>query len=315
MFATSIIWRGTTIIYVRIYIRVFILLIVGLFIVAVFGSVARAQRACSITPTLRIRTATNIFNFQQERTLGDIEAEWVENNYHPVYDAELTAHLSAVASRILSQFPREQARVRIILIDTAEAESLSIGPERIYITRKMITLLKNDDELAGLLGHELGHILAHQNATIMSELFRRILGVNAVSDRKDISETVTRLFATIDRDRKLLRKSAQIIETQEAIHQYEADRVALYASAAAGFSPQAFVQLFDRSAKTNGKAGNLMTDFFAAANSDTRRLREIKKTLKRLPVPCREIVPASSKEFRTWQAAVISYPDFGTHDD
>ena len=55
----------------------------------------------------------------------------------------------------------------------------------------MITLLKNDDELAGLPGHELGHMLARQNATIMSQLFRRILGVNAVSDRRDISETVT----------------------------------------------------------------------------------------------------------------------------
>lgn len=295
--------------------RVRILLIVGLFIVVVFGSVARAQQVCSVTPALGIRTATNIFNVQQERILGDIEAEWVETNYHPVDDVELTAHLNAVAGRILSQFPRDQAPVRIILIDTPEAESLSVGPERIYITRKMVTLLKNDDELAGLLGHELGHILAHQNATIMSQLFRGILGVNAVGDRKEISETVARLFASIDRDRKLLRKSAQIIERQEAIQQYEADRVALYASAAAGFSAQAFVELFDRSTNTNGKAGNLMTDFFAATTSNTRRLREIKKTLKQLPGPCREIAPASSIEFRTWQAAVRSYSDFGKHDD
>jgi predicted Zn-dependent protease len=158
----------------------------------------------------------------------------------------------------------------------------------------MVRLLKNDDELAGLPGHELGHILAHQNATIMSQLFRRILGVIAVSDRK---ETVTLLFASIDRDRKLLRKSAQIIERQAAIHQYEADRVALYASAAAGFSPQAFAELFDRSAKTNGKAGNLMTDFFAATTSDTRRLREIKKTLKWLPAPCRELYLLSRMSF------------------
>jgi predicted Zn-dependent protease len=179
----------------------------------------------------------------------------------------------------------------------------------------MITLLKSDDELAGLLGHELGHILAHQNAVIMSQLFRRILGVNTISDRKNILETMTRLFASIDRDRKLLWKSAQIMETQEGIHQYEADRVALYASAAAGFSPQAFVELFDRWAKTNGNSGNLMTDIFAATTSDTRRLREIKRTLKGLPSPCREIMPASSTEFRTWQAAVKSFPDFGTHDD
>ena len=303
-------------IHVTVHCRVPLLSIACLFIVVAVGSVVRAQQPCSITPALGIRTATNIFNVQQERTLGDIEAEWVESNYHPVHEVELAAHLNTVAGRILSQFPPDQApRVRIILIDTPGAESFSIGPERIYITRQMITLLKNDDELAGLLGHELGHILAHQNAVIMSQLFRGILGVNTISDRKDISQTVNRLFASIDRDRRLLRKSAQIIETQEAIHQYEADRVALYASAAAGFSPQAFAELFDRSAKTNGKAGNLMTDIFAATTSDTRRLREIKKTLKRLPGPCREIVPVSSTEFRSWQAAVESYPDFGTHDD
>jgi predicted Zn-dependent protease len=301
-------------IHVTVHYRIRILSIVVLFIVAV-GSVVRAQQPCSVTPVLRIRMATNIFNAQQERTLGDIEAEWVESNYHPVHDVELAVHLNTVAARILSQFPPDRARVRIILIDTSEAESFSVGPERIYITRKMIASLKNDDELAGLLGHELGHILAHQNAVIVSQLFRRILGVNTISDRKDILETMTRLFATIDRDRKLSWKSTQIIETQEAIHQYEADRVALYASAAAGFSPQAFVDLFNRSAKTNGKVGNFMTDIFAATNSDTRRLREIKKILKGLPGPCREIAPASSTEFRSWQAAVNSYPDFGTHDD
>jgi len=301
-------------IHVTVHYRIPILSIVALFI-AVVGSVVRAQQPCSVTPALRIRAAANIFNTQQERTLGDIEAEWVESNYHPVHDAGLAAHLNTVAGRILSQFPSDRARVHIILIDRSEAQSFSVGPERIYITRKMIASLKNDDELAGLLGHELGHILAHQNAVIMSQLFRRILGVNTISDRKNILETMTRLFASIDRDRRLLWKSAQILETQEGIHQYEADRVALYASAAAGFSPQAFVDLFDRSAKTNGKAGNLMADIFAATTSDTRRLREIKKTLKGLPGPCREIAPASSSEFRTWQATVSSYPDFGPHDD
>jgi predicted Zn-dependent protease len=293
-----------------VHIRVPILSSVWLFILVVFvGNAVRAQQPCSVTPALRIRTAAHIFSVQQERTLGDIEAEWVESNYHAVHDEELAAHLNTVAGRILSQFPRVRVHVSIILIDTPEADSFSAGPERIYVTRKMITLLKNDDELAGLLGHELGHILTHQNAIIMSQLFHEILGVNAVSDRKDISDKFTRLFDSIDRDTKMLRKAAQTIERQEAIQQYEADRVALYASAAAGFSPQAFVELFNRSAKTNGRAGNLMTDIFAATNSNKRRLREIYKTLKQLPGPCREIVATSSTEFRTWQAAVISYPD------
>ena len=145
----------------------------------------------------------------------------------------------------------------------------------------------------------------------VSQLFHEILGVNAVSDRKDISHKLRQMLDRIDRDTKLLRKAAQIMQRQEGIHQNEADRVALYASAAAGYSPQAYVELFDRSAGTNASNGNVLTDFFEAPTSDLRRIREIKKTLKQLPRPCQEIVPAVSAEFRTWQAAVMSHPDFG----
>jgi hypothetical protein len=149
----------------------------------------------------------------------------------------------------------------------------------------------------------------HENAIIVSQLFHEVLGVNAVRDRKDISEKLRRMLDGIDRDRKLLRKAAQIIERQEGIRQNEADRVAVYASAAAGFSPQAYGELFDRSAGINGSSGSFLTDFFGETTSNLRRLREIKKTVRQLPRPCREIVPATSAEFLTWQAAVISYPD------
>jgi predicted Zn-dependent protease len=276
--------------------------------VFVAGTV-RAQQSCSVTVPISIPTAVNIFSAQQERTLGDIEAEMVQSNYHPVQDEELAAHLNAIAGRVLSQLPRDQLLVHVILIDTPEPESFSVGPERIYISRKMVALLRNDDELAGLLGHELGHILMHQNAIIVSQLFHEILAVNAVSDRKDIAEKLMRLLNSIDRDTMLLRKTAQLIDRQEGIHQNQADRVALYASAAAGFSPRAYAELFDRSAGTKGSSGSVLTDFFGSTTSNLRRLREIKKGLKQLPRPCQEIVPVVLPEFRTWQAAVIAGPD------
>jgi predicted Zn-dependent protease len=256
-----------------------------------------------------IPTAAQIFSIQQERTLGDIEAEWVETDYHVAQNEKFAAHLNAIAGRVLSQFPREPAQVHVILIDSPAAEAFSTGPERIYISGKMVALLRSDDELAGLLGHELGHIVTHQNAVIMSQLFREILDVSAVGDRKDISEKLRRMLDSIDRDKKLSRKATNIIERHEGINQNGADRVALYAAAASGFSPQAYVELFDRSAETNGNRGSVLNDFFGTTTSNLRRLREIKKALKQLPQPCREIVPAASAEFRTWQAAVMSDPD------
>jgi predicted Zn-dependent protease len=273
------------------------------------GGTVRAQPSCSVAVPISVPTAVNIFSAQQERTLGDIEAKMVESNYHPAQDEELAAHLNVIAGRVLSQLPRDQTLVHVILVDTPEPESFSVGPERIYVSRKMLALLRNDDELAGLLGHELSHILMHQNAIMVSQLFHEILAVDAVSDRKDISEKLTRLLDSIDRDRKLLRKTAQIIDRQEGIHQNQADRVALYAAAAAGFSPRAYAELFARSAGTNGSSGSVLTDFFGSTTSNLRRLREIKKSLTQLPRLCQEIVPVVLPEFRTWQAAVIAGPD------
>lgn len=281
-----------------------------LLVLSVFaGGTVRGQPSCTVTRARKIAPAVNIFSLQQERALGDIEAEWVENNYQAVHDEELAAHLHAIAGRVLAQFPGDSVPVHVILIDAPEAQSFSIGPERIYITRKMVGSLRNDDELAGLLGHELGHILNHQNAIIVSQLFRAILGVNAVGDRNDILEKLNRMLGSIDHDKKSLRKAAEIVERQEWSLQNEADHVALYASAAAGFSPQSYVELFERLAGTNGSNGSVLTDYFGATTSNLRRLREIQKAMRELPRPCREMVPAASAGFRTWQAAVMSDTD------
>jgi len=289
--------------------RVPILSAISLFTFCVFvGGTVRGQESCSVTlPPIPV--GAQIFSIQQERTLGDIEAAWVETHYHVVQNWKFAAHLNEIAGRILSQFPREKPQVHVILIDSSAAEAFSAGPERIYISGKMVASLKSDDELAGLLGHELGHIMMHQNAVVMSQLFREILGVSTVGDRKDISEKLRMMLDSIDRDSKLLRKAANIIERQEGINQNGADRVALYAAAASGFSPRAYVELFDRSAETNGNWGSVLNDFFGTTTSNLRRFRKIKKALKQLPQPCQEIVPAASPEFRVWQAAVMSDTD------
>jgi predicted Zn-dependent protease len=235
--------------------RAFIVSTISLFtFCALVGGTARGQQSCSVT-VAPIPTFAQIFSSEQERILGDVEAEWVETDYHVTQDEKYGAYLNAIVGRVLSQFPSEQAQVHVLLIDSSGAEAFSAGPERIYISRKMVALLRSDDELAGLLGHELGHIVTHENAVIMSRLFREILGVSEVGDREDISDKLRTMLDSIDRDKNLLRKAANIIEGQERIDQNRADRVALYAAAASGFSPQAYVELFDRSSETNGNRG------------------------------------------------------------
>jgi WD40 repeat protein len=257
-----------------------------------------------------------MFNAQQELDLGDVEAEWLEKNYRVIHDDELAARLDLISSRILAQLPPTQLKFRIILIDSPTVNSFSVGAGRIYVTRKMIAFVRNDDELAGLIGHEMGHILLHQSAIEVTQEFHDILGVNSVGDRKDIFDKYNRMLDNIARNRNVLVKTIERMQREEEPDQYEADRLALYAATAAGFSPQAFVGFFERYAQTHGKTGNFLSDFFGTTKPDERRLREIHKSMSLLSQACREITPtAASAEFLAWQAEVIAYSGSGRKEN
>ena len=70
---------------------------------------------------------------------------------------------------------------------------------RIYITRKLIAFARNEDELAGVLAHELGHLAARQTAADMTRAFKKVLGVTEVKDRRDIFEKYNQLVENFAR--------------------------------------------------------------------------------------------------------------------
>jgi hypothetical protein len=282
------------------------------FSAVLFAGIVWAQERCPAPSALSATTSANIFNAQQELDLGDVESEWLEKNYRVIHDDELAARLNLITDRILTQLPPTQLKFRIILINSPIVNSFSVGAGRIYVTRKMVAFVRNDDELAGLIGHEMGHILTHQNAIEMTREFHDFLGVDSVGDRKDIFEKFNRMLDSVARNKRALEKTAERDWQQEEPHQYQADRVALYAAAAAGYSPQAFVEFFDRLAQTHGKTGNLLTDFLGPPKPDEKRLRELHKSLALLPEACRSTGPAApSAEFLAWQADVTAYSGLG----
>jgi WD40 repeat protein len=175
----------------------------------------------------------------------------------------------------------------------------------------MVAFLRNDDELAGLLGHEMGHILTHQGAIRMTRLFREVIGVTSVGDRKDVFDKFNRFLDNARRNPKAFKSDSG----EEEPHQYQADQVGLTAVSNAGYSSQAFVGFFDRLAQTKGRTGNFFSDLFGTTKPNEKRLREMHKSQEALPAACREKAtsPASS-EFPAWQMEVIGYSGLGRKD-
>jgi hypothetical protein len=190
------------------------------------------------------------------------------------------------------------------LIDAPVVDAFSTMGGRIYVSRKMVAFLRNEDELAGLLGHEIGHIVSDQPATEMSMLFQQVLGVRQVTSREDIANRYNQLLDNAARRTQAYKNLA----AREEPDQYIADHIAIYASANAGYAPRAVLDFFDRLAQTHGQTGGFFSDWFGLTSPAQKRLRQMEKELADLPSPCIKTTSATvTQEFQKWQGDVIAY--------
>ena len=279
-----------------------------LLLVALCGMVipVASQQSCPVPPSIQaVPHDQNMFSDQQEVDLGDALAEQLSLHIKVIYDDNLNAYLRTIGDRLVQHLPPTQMKFRFYLIELPEVNAFSIAGGRVYVARKMVALAKTDDELAGVLAHELGHIVTHQQAIEYSARLKEVLGVTQLGDRADVFDKLHLFFENE------ARKPSHGKDVEEK-HQYIADQVALYAMGRAGYAPHAYVDLWDRFQQTHGKTGSWLSDFFGNTKPSERRLREMLKNVSALPAGCADIPPGSrTEEFTKWQTEVIGYSALG----
>lgn len=250
--------------------------------------------------------AQNIFTPAQEADLGDAVAEHVGRSFRVVEDAELNAHLRRVGAQLVKQLPETGLTYQFFLADLPDVNAFTLPGGRIYVSRKLVAFAREEDELAGVLAHELGHAVARQSAIEMTRMLREVLGVTAVTNRADIFDKYNQLVENAARKPKALSRG----ERHEEREQYVADQIGLYALVAAGYDPQAQASFWERVTETKkGDTGGFFSNLFGTTKPESRRLREMLKTLETLPAECRQArdVAATAADFRKWQASVVNY--------
>ncbi len=279
-----------------------------LFVTAV--ATAWAQQNCPLPPALQAVSAQeNIFSDQQEVDLGDAMAEVIALHVNIIQNDELSAHLRELGNRLVEHLPPSHLNFRFYLIDLPQVNAFSVAGGRVYVSRKIVAFARNDDEIAGILAHELGHIVTHQAAIEMTRSFREVLGVTQVGDRAD----VFRKFH--DYVENVSRQHTQRKRAEEEKHQIVADQVSIFALARAGFDVQAFPEFWDRFTELHGKTGSWFSDLFGSTTPEQHRLRDMIKNAGTLPAGCADRRPTLDEgSFRAWQDAVVDF-DNGTRPE
>src|SRR5215813_14537695 len=205
------------------------------------GAVINAQQPCR-PPAPQLSREPNIFTEEQEVELGDAIAEQIQRDFRVIDDDEVAGYLRRIGERIVKHLPPTKLRFQFFLVDLSEANAFVLPGGRIYVSRKLVAFTQSEDELAAVIAHEIGHLVARQQSIAITRQFKEALGVTQVTDRRDIFEKYNRLLENAARKPGVFRRS----DNHEGKDQIEADQIGLFALAASGYDPQAHARLFDR---------------------------------------------------------------------
>jgi hypothetical protein len=260
----------------------------------------RAQPVdCGVAPVSPATAQPNIFSEQQEMWLGQVEADLEEPDLRPVRDARLSEHVQGIADRLVATLPPTQIQFRVTLVDSDEINAISIAGGHIYILRKLAAAAQNDDELAGVIGHEVGHIVSHQFAFETTREMKRLLNVSSVGDEADIR---TKYEAMLDAEYRNKHPALKGDDQDEA----EADRIGVYAMSAAGYRPQAYAEFWNRAFFVGGETHSRMRDLLGLTTPSQKRLRSMDAMVAAIPPGCGKGVTPDEHEFAQWHAAVVA---------
>jgi predicted Zn-dependent protease len=99
-----------------------------------------------------------------EIKLGKQTDAEVRKEYGVYEDQKLNAYLNDMCQRLAGLSHRPNLPYRLEVVDASVVNAFAVPGGYLYLTRGILAYLNNEAELAGVMGHELGHITARHSA-------------------------------------------------------------------------------------------------------------------------------------------------------
>lgn len=213
---------------------------------ALVAAVLALVLACVTNPATG-RTQLILVSEEREIALGRENDPKIRAEYGVYDDDDLGAWFESVSSELASETERPDLPYRFALLDSPIVNAFALPGGPVYATRGLLAHANSEAEVAGVMGHEVGHVVARHGAEQMSQqMFASgaLLGVGLlVEDARPYMAYLgagTQLF--------LLRYSRRA--------EHEADELGVRYMHAAGWDPRGmprFMGVLDRlSARSEG---------------------------------------------------------------
>jgi len=250
------------------------------------------------TPTKAIY---NTFNDGEEMAMGRKAAEETDKQMVLLDAPLLTAYLNNLGQKVARASRRTQLQYSFKIVNSGSVNAFSLPGGYIYVHRGLLGFVLNESELAGVVAHEVGHIVAYHS---MNDVARRywvdrgmyeLQKAGLLSDQQMV-DMLQRyggpmlLFV----DRKFSREEES-----------EADMLGMYNAIRAGYDPQGLISALARLSNFTGNP-TLVEGLLMNHPLPGERVKALRAELQQNPPP--KGLEKDSLAFRTARLQLKALP-------
>lgn len=215
---------------------------------------------------------------EQEIALGLQSAPQMISQYGGQYpDAQAQALVDKVGQRLVAAALPANQPYRFdfhLLNDSQTINAFALPGGQIFITQALLSKLKDEDQLAGVLGHEIAHVVERHSAQHVAkqQLTQGLTGAAVIASYDPNNPTGS------------VGKAAMAAMIGNLVNmkygrndELESDRNGLYYMAKAGYNPEAMVGVMEVLA-AGGGAGR-QAEFFSTHPNPENRVARIRETI------------------------------------
>lgn len=240
-----------------------------------------AAAGCSTTPVTG-RHQLNVVSSGDEVKLGLSSFEELKTNTPISHDAAMNAMVQRVGKRVAVAASNDlpAAQWEFVVFESPEANAFCLPGGKVGVYTGLLQIIKDDAELATVVGHEVGHATAHHGAERMSEAMAmqkvgQWLGSAITSSNQLIQSAFPVAYGGVTKYGRSLPHS----RAQES----EADHIGVIYMARAGYDPQKSLDFWQRFAEYIKQHGGGSESLLSKYSSDhpvtSERIADLKKWL------------------------------------
>ncbi len=211
----------------------------------------------------------------QEIGLGRRAHREMMQQYRPYNDPELQRYVEEIVRELSQQSHRKDLVFHVTVLDSPQINAFALPGGYIYITRGIMAYMNSEAELAGVLGHEIGHVTARhgvrqQSAGTLTDLVGK--GIEVLTGSQIASQA-----AGIG--------GVALIRGYGRKHELEADRLGAEYLARVGYDPEEMISVlgilksqeeFEKKlAEQEGREPNVYHGIFSTHPDNDSRLQEV----------------------------------------